>query len=119
MTKHDFIAYRDDRAGDSQPISFDGERWLAYVPLRLPWTLMRSRAAAPGAAAGLSTGLTLTPISLSLNAAQERVFSAIDGKRPSTNFAGGRKGECSSQGREFFERLWRYDQIVFDATGSG
>ena len=47
MTKHDFIAYRDDRAGDSQPISFDGERWLDYVPLRLPWTLTVRERAAP------------------------------------------------------------------------
>ena len=39
MTKHDFIAYRDDRAGESQPISFGGDGWLGYIPLRLPWTL--------------------------------------------------------------------------------
>ena len=25
MTKHDFIAYRDDRVGESQPIAFDGD----------------------------------------------------------------------------------------------
>jgi hypothetical protein len=39
MAKHNFIAYRDDRAGASQPITFDGDGWRAYVPLRLPWTL--------------------------------------------------------------------------------
>jgi SAM-dependent methyltransferase len=39
MAKHNFIAYRDDRPGESQPIRFDGDAWRAYVPLRLPWTL--------------------------------------------------------------------------------
>src|SRR6202023_1695396 len=39
MTKHSFVAYRDDRPGESQPISFDGDAWRGYVPLRLPWTL--------------------------------------------------------------------------------
>ena len=39
MSKHTFIAYRDDRVGESQPISFDGDAWRGYVPLRLPWTL--------------------------------------------------------------------------------
>ena len=39
MTRHDFIAYRDDCAGESQPVAFDGDAWRACVPLRLPWTL--------------------------------------------------------------------------------
>ena len=39
MAKHNFIAYRDDRLDDSQPITFDGEAWRKYIPLRLPWTL--------------------------------------------------------------------------------
>ena len=43
---------------------------------------------------------------------------AIDGKRTVDEILRG-AGETADldQGREFIERLWRYDQIVFDATG--
>jgi SAM-dependent methyltransferase len=51
MTKHNFIAYRDDRDGECQPIAFDGENWRAYVPLRLPWTLCVRERLPHGAAA--------------------------------------------------------------------
>ena len=50
---------------------------------------------------------------------QERVFAAIDGKRTVEEILRGAAGTAGlDQGREFIERLWRYDQIVFDATGS-
>ena len=39
MTRHNLVAYRDDRHGASQPITFEGDAWRDYVPLRLPWTL--------------------------------------------------------------------------------
>src|SRR5262249_38682341 len=38
MTKHNFIAYRDDRPAASQPIGFEDDVWRDWVPLRLPWT---------------------------------------------------------------------------------
>jgi 2-polyprenyl-3-methyl-5-hydroxy-6-metoxy-1,4-benzoquinol methylase len=121
MTKHDFVAYRDDRAGESQPISFDGERWLSYVPLRLPWTLaVRERLPAGASAVLINRSHPYPDLALPINATQERVFSAIDGKRPVGEILRGVAGTAGlDQGREFVERLWRYDQIVFDATGSG
>ena len=39
MVRHSVIAYRDDSPGDAQPISFDGDAWLGYVPLRMPDTI--------------------------------------------------------------------------------
>ena len=46
------------------------------------------------------------------------MFAAIDGKRTVGEIL---KSAAASvdldQGREFIERLWRYDQIVIDATG--
>jgi hypothetical protein len=118
MTKHDFMAYRDDHAGESQPVSFDGERWLGYVPLRLPWTLTVRERLPPGAAAGLvNRAHTYPDLALPINAAQERVFSKIDGKRTVGEILQGAAGTADlDQGREFMERLWRYDQIVLDAT---
>jgi hypothetical protein len=39
MGTHSFIAYRDDRDDESQPIRFDGDRWRDYVPIALPRTV--------------------------------------------------------------------------------
>ena len=119
MTKHDFIAYRDDRVGESQPIAFDGERWLGYVALRLPWTLtVRERLPSGASAVLINRAHRYPDLALPINAAQDRVFAAIDGKRTVDEILRG-AGETADldQGREFIERLWRYDQIVFDATG--
>jgi SAM-dependent methyltransferase len=114
MTKHDFVAYRDDRAGESQPISFEGEGWLRYVPLRLPWTLcVRERPPAGASAVLINRAHAHPDLALPINPAQDRVFSSIDGKRAVGEILRGAKLD---QGREFFERLWSYDQIVFDAT---
>ncbi len=82
MTKHNFIAYRDDRLGESQPITFDGDAWRGYVPLRLPWTLCILDRLPPGSAAVLiNRAHTYPDLALPINAAQERVFAAIDGNR--------------------------------------
>ena len=121
MTKHDFVAYRDDRAGESQPIAFEGQDWLSYVPLRLPWALVVRERLPPGAAAVLINRAHAFPdLALPINAAQARVLSAIDGKRTAGEILRGTTASATlDQGREFVERLWRYDQIVLDATAAG
>lgn len=120
MTKHNFIAYRDDRAGESQPISFDGDAWRRYVPLRLPWTLcIRDRVPPDSVAVLINRAHTYPDLALPINSTQERLFAAIDGNRSIdqiTRVAADADGEAHS--RRFFERLWQYDQIVFDATDS-
>jgi SAM-dependent methyltransferase len=120
MTKHEFIAHRDDRDGESQPISFEGKAWLSYVAVRLPWTLVvRERLPRGASAALINRAHTYADLALPINAAQERVIAAIDGKRTVGEIL---KAAAASvelgQGREFIERLWRYDQIVIDAIGS-
>jgi len=120
MTKHDFVAYRDDRAGESQPISFEGEGWLSYVPLRLPWTLcVRERLPAGASAVLINRAHPYPDLALPINQAQDRVLAAIDGKRTVSEILRGATETADlDQGREFVERLWRYDLIVFDATAS-
>ena len=120
MTKHNFIAYRDDRRGESQPITFDGDAWRGYVPLRLPWTLCIRDRAPPGSAAVLiNRAHTYPDLALPIDAAQERIFAAIDGNRSVDEILRGAAGEVGDeQARRFIEQLWEYDQIVFDATSS-
>jgi len=120
MTKHSFIAYRDDGLGESQPITFDGDAWRGYVPLRLPWTLCIRDRVPPGSVAVLiNRAHTYPDLAFPIDAAQERIFAAIDGNRSideilrGTAVAGG-----DEQVRKFIEQLWQYDQIVFDATNS-
>jgi SAM-dependent methyltransferase len=120
MMRHSFIAYRDDRVDCGQPIGCDSDAWRGYVPLRLPWTLFIRDRVPPGFAAVLiNRAHTYSDLALPINAAEERVFAAIDGKRSIDDIlrrtAGAVGGE---QARRFIEQLWEYDQIVFDATTS-
>jgi SAM-dependent methyltransferase len=122
MVKHTFIAYRDDRAEKSQPITFDGDRWRHYVPLLLPWTVCVREQLPPDAAAVLiNRAHTYTDLLLPINAAQARLFGAIDGARTIgeiTEIAadGPKEEDGEAFARAFFERLWWYDQVVFDVS---
>ena len=120
MTKHNFIAYRDDRSGESQPITFDGDAWLRSVPLRLPWTLCVRDRVHPGFVAVLINRAHSYPdLALPIDAAQQRVFLTIDGKRPIDEILRRGAGAIGDeQARRFIEQLWQYDQIVFDAANS-
>jgi len=120
MTKHNFIAYRDDRPGESQPITFNGDVWRGYVPLRLPWTLcIRDRVPSGSAAVLINRAHTYPDLALPIDAAQERVFTTIDGNRSIDAILRGIAGTGDDeQARRFIKQLWEYDQIVFDATSS-
>jgi SAM-dependent methyltransferase len=120
MTRHNFVAYRDDRLGASQPITFAGDAWRNYVPLRLPWTLcIRERLPPDSVAVLINRAHTYPDLALPINAAQERIFVAIDRQRSISEIlrdVAGAGGD--EQARRFIEQLWEYDQIVFDATSS-
>ncbi|MGO9266875.1 MAG: class I SAM-dependent methyltransferase [Candidatus Binataceae bacterium] len=120
MVMHNFIAYRDDRVGENQPISFDGDAWPAYVPLRLPWTLCIRERVPPGSVAVLiNRAHTYPDLALPVDEARQRVFAAIDGNRSIDEILRGlAKSGGEEQARSFFQQLWQYDQIVVDATDS-
>jgi hypothetical protein len=120
MTRHSFIAYRDDRSGESQPIAFEGDAWRGWIPLRLPWTLCIRERVPPGFAAVLINPAHMYPdLALPIDAAQERVFAAIDGIRPVDEILQAAGGAIDDQrAYRFLKRLWEYDQIVFEAKCS-
>lgn len=116
MTQHNFIAYRNDRTGESQPIRFTSEQWRNYVPVRLPWTIcVRDNVPAGAAAVLLNPAHKHPDLILRLNHAQHRLFDQIDGRRTLGEIA---QTSGTDVGRivDLFRRLWQYDQIVFDAT---
>jgi SAM-dependent methyltransferase len=119
MVSHSFIAYRDDRSNEQ--IGFAGAGWRDYVPIRLPWTICVRERLPPGSVAVLiNKSHTFTDLILTIDSFEDRLLSAIDGNRTVaevTRFAT-KGGEAERRALNFFERLWRYDQIVFDASRS-
>jgi SAM-dependent methyltransferase len=116
MVRHSAVAYRDDRRAKAQPIHFDdGDRWLDYVPLRLPDTIIVEQGLPPGAAAVLiNQAHTYTDLYLPIDAQQKQLFDSIDGERTLSEI--GRKYRNPDSTRALFERLWLYDQVVFDLS---
>jgi SAM-dependent methyltransferase len=114
MDRHSFIAYRDDRERQAQPISFEGGTWRGLVPVRLPWTLtVKDRAPRGVAGALINPRHTYPDLALFIDAAEERLLDAIDGERSIAEILQGARSD--EQGRQFFKRLWEHDLIVFDA----
>src|SRR5260370_18820551 len=53
MVSHSFIAYRDDRPDESQPITFAGDSWRDYIPIALPRPVCVRQRLPPGSVAVL------------------------------------------------------------------
>jgi hypothetical protein len=117
MDRHSFVAYRDDREREAQPISFEDGAWRSFVPVRLPWTLtIKDRAPRGVAAVIINPNHTYPDLALFIDAAEERLLAAIDGERSVGEILHG-TGEtiADERSRQFFRRLWEHDLIVFDA----
>ena len=115
MDRHGFIAYRNDREGEPQPIAFEGDAWRSFVPVRLPWTLTIKDRAPRGVSAVLINPRHMYPdLALFIDAAQERLLKTIDGERWAGELL--QSAAMSEEaGRAFFQRLWEHDLIMFDA----
>jgi SAM-dependent methyltransferase len=120
MTQHRVIAYRTDDPGRADAIHFTGERWREYVPLRLPWALsIREHVPAGSVAVLLNPAHQLRDLVLPINAAQDHLLSQMDGQRTLGDIvAACGSSEAARRAAEFFQQLWWYDQIVFDASGA-
>jgi SAM-dependent methyltransferase len=117
MIRHSAIVFRNDLPGSAQPIRFDGKTWLDYVPLRLPDTVCIEERLPPGAAAVLiNRNHTFTDLYLPVGAQEKKLFDAIDGERTIGEIA--REQGGSETAHALFERLWQYDQVVFNASRS-
>src|ERR1017187_10306638 len=122
MVRHSMVAYRSDGPG-AQPVSFTGDAWLRYVPIRMPDTIaVQERLPAGAAAVLINRTHTYRDLILPIDATEKRLFDAIDGKRSIGEIAGAelrsdwQAEACPTKARAFFERLWWYDQVVFDTS---
>ena len=119
MVSHSFIAHRDDRSDVGQPITFVGDSWQDYVPIALPWTVCLRERLPPGSVAVLiNRSHTFADLVLAVDSFEEPLLGAIDGKRTLADILrfAPQARDAERRAVSFFERLWRYDQIVFDAS---
>ncbi len=123
MVRHSVVAYRNDNDGGSRQISFAGDAWLSYVPVRMSDTICVQDRLPPGAAAVLINQThTDRDLVLPIAEIEKRLFDAIDGERSIGVIA--EKTLSSSYRtnldlpRTFFQRLWWQDQVVFDSSSA-
>jgi SAM-dependent methyltransferase len=119
MVSHSFIAYRDDCPDASQPIDFAGHSWRNYVPIVLPWTMCLRERLPPGSSAVLiNRAHRFTDLICTVDSFEDRLLSATDGNRTLGEIlqSAAKDDHGNRRALRFFERLWQYDQIVFDAS---
>jgi SAM-dependent methyltransferase len=119
MVSHSFIAYRDDSNVENQPITFAGESWRDYIPIALPWTVRVRERLPPGSVAVLiNRSHTFTDLICAIDSFEDRLPGAIDGNRTLAEILqlAPQHGDGEHRALRFFERLWQYDQVVFDVS---
>jgi len=119
MASHSVVVHRRDARAASMKLGFDDDRWLRYVPIRLPWTQLVQERLPPGAAGALlNKSHQYHDLVLVLGAQEKRLLEAIDGRRNAAEIAVHARLSDHRRARTFFETLWRYDQVVFDASSA-
>uniref|UniRef100_Q01PE7 Methyltransferase type 12 n=1 Tax=Solibacter usitatus (strain Ellin6076) TaxID=234267 RepID=Q01PE7_SOLUE len=117
MVRHSMIVHRSDRAVSDSQVGFEGGGWPVYVPVRMPDTVcVEERLPAGAEAVLINQAHSYRDLILPIDAAEKRWFEAVDGHRTIAGIAGEAQLEPA---RRFFERLWWYDQVVFDRTWAG
>ena len=122
MLRHSAILYRDDGPEAGQRMDFTGDAWLKCIPIRMPDTLcLQERLPAGAAAVLINQTHTYRDLFLPIDAAEKRLFDAINGERSVGDIVA-RAARATTgtsvleAARALFERLWRYDQVVFDRS---
>jgi SAM-dependent methyltransferase len=115
MTIHSLVVHRSDVNNDGLKVRFDDERYLRYVPIRLPWTICAQEDLPAGVSAILFNQThVFDDLMLFIDAREKRMFEAIDGRRTISEILDNVKEKDTSP--LLFEKLWWYDQVVFDTS---
>jgi SAM-dependent methyltransferase len=119
MIRHSAVVYSDDSAAKAGLVSFAGDDWLNYVPMRMPDTIcVQERLPAGAAGVLINRTHTYRDLVLPIGPTEKRIFDAIDGFRTiraiaETALPQSNRAAHLDMTRGFFERLWWYDQAVF------
>jgi SAM-dependent methyltransferase len=117
---HSVVMSRDDAPADTGvKVGVDDARWSGFVPIRMPYTMCVEEPLPQGAAAVLlNRSHQHRDLLVTITAPEKRMFDAIDGQRTIAEIAVRAGLESAADcARSFFEKLWRYDQVVFDTSG--
>ncbi|NJD59439.1 MAG: class I SAM-dependent methyltransferase [Anaerolineales bacterium] len=124
MLRHSAILYRKDASSSGRMINFRDPGWKSYVPIRIADTICVNERLPEGAAAVLINQVhSYTDLYMPIDAIEKHWYDAIDGKRTiraviEHSRAIQRETPKSDKVRSFFERLWWYDQVVFDLSNT-
>jgi SAM-dependent methyltransferase len=121
MVRHSAIVYRSDRPGRTDPVSFAGDAWRGYVPIRMSDTIcVQERLPAGAAAVLINRSHSYRDIFMTISSTEKLLFDAVDGRCTIDDIL---KRTVKSPershydiARSFFQRLWWHDQVVFDAS---
>jgi SAM-dependent methyltransferase len=121
MVRHSVIVYRNDRNDRTYPVSFAGNAWTRYVPIRVSDTICVQERLPVGAAAVLiNRNHSYTDIFMPVNSIEKLLFDAIDGSRTVEEILQialiSPAPIHHDMAHTFFERLWWHDQVVFDTS---
>lgn len=113
MTNHDFVVHP---SGTGAKVRFDDESYLRYVPIRRAWTSCVTDQLPPGAVGVLLNRTHLfDDLYIPVSADEKEIYEAIDGQRSVSEILE-LTAKDASLARPFFEKLWHYDQAVFDTS---
>lgn len=119
MVTHSAILYRNDDPDGPRSVSFVGDDWLTYVPIRMPETICVQERLPHGAAAVLINQThTYRDLFMPIDSTEKSLFDAIDGNSSISNILqrtllSSHQEAQFDMTRTFFERLSWYDQAVF------
>lgn len=119
MARHSLVAHRNDCG--VQPVGFEGDTWLDYVPIRMSDTLCIQNRLPEAAAVLINRTHTYRDLYLPIDAGEKQLFDAIDGGRSigdivKESLSSANRPPNLDMARIFFERLWWHDQVVFDTS---
>jgi SAM-dependent methyltransferase len=118
MVRHTVVAYHQREAPSGYALDFEGDAWLRYIPIRLPDTIeLRERLPDGAAAVLINRNHTFNDLYLPIDAVQERLLRGIDSKRTIAQICG--TAIDPEFARTSFQKFWRWDQVVFDASAPG
>lgn len=116
MGNHSFVAYRNDADHARSDAGFH-KNFPRYVPVRLPWTVCMQQSLPPGAAGVLVNQTHMfQDLFMIINPQEKQIFDAIDGRRNIAEILASVNEIDTDATRDFFEQLWRLDQLVFDTS---
>ena len=86
------------------------------MPFRLPWTTSVQENLPPETAGAVVNEAHLFPdLYIFVDAQEKQIYDAIDGRRTIGEIVNSVEG-FGPRAPDFFQKLWRYDQVVFDTS---